>query len=133
MSQRLGPDVTSAALERALDALAERQAMVARNIAHADTPGYKAGRVDFEDELETALVEARALNAPTAQKVARVRETPFRATQTDGSLRPDGNNVSIEDEVARMGRTSLMYQAVARILGKRLSMLRIAISEGSKQ
>jgi hypothetical protein len=32
-----------------------------------------------------------------------------------------------------LGRTGTLYQAVTRLVGKRLSMLREAISEGSRQ
>lgn len=133
MNEHAGPDLTAAVLERALDGLAQRQASVARNIAHVDTPGYKAARVEFEAELEAALAGARSLRGPIEQRLARIREARTHMTKTEGALRRDGNNVSIEDEVADLGRTSLIYQAVARVLAKRLSMLRVAISEGGKQ
>jgi len=133
MSDRVGPDLTSVALERALDALAARQAVVANNIANADTPGFRASQVSFERELDTALVRARQLGGPAEEQATSVQATPWRVQRRAGPARPDGNNVSIEQEVAQLGRTGTLYQAVTRIVGKRLSMLREAISEGSRQ
>ena len=121
------------ALEKMLAFTQARHRVLAENIANVDTPGYKADRVEFEAELQEALAAGRSLRGPTERRLARVREARTHTTKTEGALRRDGNNVSIEDEVARLGRTSLIYQAVARVLAKRLSMLRVAISEGSKQ
>jgi flagellar basal-body rod protein FlgB len=133
MSNRVGPDLTGVALERALDALAARQAVVANNIANADTPGFQANQVSFERELDTALTRARQQGGPAEEQAASVHATPWRVLRSPGPARPDGNNVSIEREVAQLGRTGTLYQAVTRLVGKRLSMLREAISEGSRQ
>ena len=52
-------DVTSSALHSALSGLAQRQRVTADNIANLQTPGFLAGRVDFESGLRYQL----ALNA----------------------------------------------------------------------
>jgi flagellar basal-body rod protein FlgB len=124
--------LTGAVLEKALDGLAQREAVVAMNIAHVDGPGYKARRVHFEAELAQAAREARERSGPRPARLSAVEGVTPQLEQTCGARRRDGNNVSMEDEVADLGRTSLAYQAVARVLGKRLSMLRLAISGGSR-
>ncbi len=48
-------DVRSAALHAALAGLAQRQRVTADNIANVNTPGFLAGRTDFETSLRGAV------------------------------------------------------------------------------
>ena len=48
-------DTTTRALEKSLDLYLTRHNVIADNIANAETPGYKARRVDFENELKSAV------------------------------------------------------------------------------
>src|SRR3712207_2485377 len=80
-------DVTSSALKAALDGLAQRQRTTADNIANINTPGFLAGRVDFESSLRGAI--AGGEDPATADAV------------TARSLEPtnvNGNNVNLDSE-----------------------------------
>ena len=48
-------DVTTLALEAAIKGLNERQRVTADNIANVNTPGFLAGRTDFESALRSEL------------------------------------------------------------------------------
>ena len=48
-------DVTMTALHSALRGLSTRQRVIADNVANIQTPGFRAGRVDFESALGDAL------------------------------------------------------------------------------
>ena len=99
-------DVTSSALHAALSGLAQRQRVSADNIANIQTPGFLAGRVDFETDLKGALRDG---TTPTASggTVARSLEP----TNTNG------NNVSLDAETVMATETGLRYQlAVAEEL-----------------
>src|ERR1700712_1283263 len=48
-------DATMTALHAALTGLQQRSEVTADNIANIDTPGYLAGRVDFESTLRSDL------------------------------------------------------------------------------
>ena len=108
-------DVTSSALRVAAAGLSLRQRVIANNIANIDTPGFRAGRVEFE----------RALGAAAAQ------HDPSRATPTVGeSLEPtrlDGNNVNLDEETLSNVDTGLRYQLVLRALDDRFGHLRDVI------
>ena len=74
-------------LERYMDLLSARQKLVASNIANADTPGYHTQDIDFQSEF---------LNATGG---------PPHATDVAGlPVKNDGNNVSLDREVAPAGR-----------------------------
>jgi flagellar basal-body rod protein FlgB len=48
-------DKTTQALAASLKYRQMRQELIASNIANAETPGYKAKKIDFEDALARAL------------------------------------------------------------------------------
>ena len=52
-------DTASAGIERALDGVAAQQRATAANIANAATPGYRAQRVSFADNLASAMASGQ--------------------------------------------------------------------------
>ncbi len=90
--------------------LAAHQAIVARNIANADTPGYKAAAaMDFEatldrTELVLARTDARHIGISDAI-VPSVRQQRGSSWDTAHS----GNNVSLENELIKLGDGSRAY------------------------
>jgi flagellar basal-body rod protein FlgB len=89
----------------------DRQHVIARNVAHSDTPGYAAQDIpDFADAWRPAGSSTLALKAtrpghdPAIDRVAQLNLAP-RAISGDAS--PNGNTVSIETE---MVKSSLVRQ-----------------------
>jgi flagellar basal-body rod protein FlgB len=111
-------DIASITLHQALSGLAERQRVIADNIANIETPGYRAGRVLFEDTLRSAV------NAGTpAQATADVEQ----------SLEPtrlNGNNVNLDHETLANVDTGLRYQLMLRALDGKYGLLHDAIRGG---
>ena len=109
-------DVTTSALKSALDGLAQRQRVTADNIANLNTPGFLAGRVDFESSLRGALSGGE--NPSTAQAlVARSLEP----TNTNG------NNVNLDSETVIATETGLRYQLALTALDGKYNGLRAAL------
>ncbi|MES2640682.1 MAG: hypothetical protein V4850_14400 [Myxococcota bacterium] len=112
-------------MERVLDLRSAQHLLTAGNLANADTPGYLAQEIPF-DELLSDVVRAaeRGEAGPTIGNGAEVRflEAP------PGTL--DGNSVSPEHEAVRMTSNSLMFDTVTTGLNRRLAMLRFAASDG---
>lgn len=110
-------------LDAALKGLALRQRAIASNLANIDTPGYKALRVRFEDRLRQAL---RAGEAARLESAARL--------EVDGStaMRNDGNNVDPDEQLVLLNDTVLRYSALVQVMGRRLALLRTAITEGRR-
>jgi flagellar basal-body rod protein FlgB len=109
-------------LERSLDLRSLRHSLITSNIANMDTPNYKAFDLIIEDELR------KANEAETGNRRAEadlVEEEPSVAS----ALFPgaDGNTVDVDREMAKLSENSLMYNAMAQILSKKLSSMQNAI------
>ena len=107
--------VTSAVMKGALDALSLRQRVIADNIANVNTPGFRAGRVQFEDELAKAVRTGRA--EPVQPTVSRSLEP----------TRLDGNNVNLDTETLSNVDTNLRYQVAVRAVDGTYSSIRTAL------
>jgi len=114
------------ALEKGLGALALRHRVIADNIANANTPGFKKSEVSFARELARFLERTGRGSGPAPAFRPRV----FTVTGT--SQRLDGNNVDIEEEMAKLAENTLLYEATARQLSAHLVRLRLAVSEGRR-
>lgn len=119
---------------QALELRAERQQVLASNIANADTPSYLARDFDFAQTLrQVAHVPAAsqpsapgrlALRVSTAasQLSADARVTPPSGGQPDllwrmpGQPSIDGNTVDLDRERASFADNSLRYEATVRFI-----------------
>ena len=129
-------DRTFAILEKSLDLRARNQQVIASNLANAETPGYRARKLSFEEDLR------RAINRPeTPGKPGNPRHFPVaggnldqvqgRITrEPDSSVIGDGNNVSLDDEMFNLAENQLLYEASSQILKKKLTLLKYAVSDG---
>ena len=109
-------DATSSILQSALRGLAERQRVTADNIANAQTPGFLAGRTDFESSLKAAI----ASGSDASRVMPTVARDQLEPTNTNG------NNVSLDTETVIATETGLRYQLALRALDSKYSTLRTA-------
>jgi flagellar basal-body rod protein FlgB len=106
-------DTTMAALHSALTGLAERQRVTADNIANLQTPGFLAGRTDFETELRSAIANGET---PTPSAGTAMRSLD--------PTRTDGNNVNLDTETMIATETGLRYELALRVLDGKYNLLR---------
>jgi flagellar basal-body rod protein FlgB len=109
-------DSTATALHAALSGLAQRQRVTADNIANIQTPGFLAGRVDFESSLRGAL---RNGEAPSVNGGMTARS--LEPTNTNG------NNVNLDQETVIATETGLRYQLALNALDGKYNVLRSAL------
>ena len=109
-------DVSMSALHAALDGLAQRQRVTADNIANVNTPGFLAGRVDFESSLRGALSGGES---PLSAKALVARS--LEPTNTNG------NNVNLDAETVIATETGLRYQLALNALDGKYNGLRTAL------
>lgn len=131
-------DKTMQALQASLKFRQLRQELHAGNIANAETPGYKAKKLDFEDALARALDTDDQLKMNTSDsKHFNVGGGGFNNLQpeiyedSNGIVSPDGNNVDRDQEMAEMAENKIMYDATVQLINKKLGLLKYAI--GSSQ
>lgn len=105
---------------------AYRQQIIASNIANADTPGYKAVDIDFQEALRTvqatANVPPMSLSTTSAahlpgQSVSPQASIPLKYhVPSQGSI--DGNTVEMDVERAKFAENAMMWQfATDRVSG----------------
>nr|MDJ0623902.1 flagellar basal body rod protein FlgB [Desulfocapsaceae bacterium] len=61
-------DQTMALLQKVLDLRADKEKVIASNIANSETPGYKPSRLNFEKQLQHALDKRSFSGQTTHQK-----------------------------------------------------------------
>ena len=97
-------DVTTAALHSALNGLSMRQRVIANNIANIETPGFHAGRVQFENALASAVDSGSGDVSPTI-------------AQSLEPTRLDGNNVNLDHEtLSNVGYVEVVFPGVCPVL-----------------
>ncbi len=139
---------------KALTLRAERQAVLAGNIANADTPGFKARDMNFAGELQRATGGAGAAAtdgaagridgaAPLIAAVAAQPTTPGHLPLAGGAGRPDddsrmlyrrpeqaaidGNTVELDRERAAFADNSVRYEATLRFINSHIRTMLTAI------
>lgn len=106
--------VTYVALNSAIDGLAQRQRVIANNVANINTPNFQASRVQFEDELAKQV--RRGNGAVEATQKLSLEPT-----------RLDGNNVNLDTETLLNVDTVLRYQVATQAIDGQFSSLRAAM------
>jgi flagellar basal-body rod protein FlgB len=120
-----GPEAMGA-LQVAMRFRKAREAVIAGNVANADTPGYRRRDLAFEGVLEEAragLARTHAGHLPNGSgnpEQARV-ETGPRGT------RPDGNGVDLDQELITAHRNASAFVDQANILARLSALVRTAI------
>jgi flagellar basal-body rod protein FlgB len=109
-------NITPAALHATLSGLAQRSRVTADNIANVNTPGFLAGRVDFESSLKGAL-----RNGDTPQVNGGTTVRSLEPTNTNG------NNVHLDQETLIATETGLRYQLALNALDGKYNSLRTAL------
>ncbi|WP_010214891.1 flagellar basal body protein [Sphingomonas sp. PAMC 26621] len=123
---------------RQMKHLAERQRVVAQNIANSETPGFKAQDVaapDFGTLLDgggSSSVAAPRV-APTAAMVALGARpgagTALIPDRDTFETKPDGNTVTLEDQLLKMGQIQADFAAVTGIYRKQQALLQTALGK----
>jgi len=130
-------DKTTQALQASAQFRQLRQNVTTANIANAETPGYTAKKVDFEDALARA-VDTDGMNAmatsdpahfPTAGgSISRTRADVY--DNPDVSKNNDGNTVDLEREMSSLAENSIMYKAAVQLINKKLAAMKYAAGDG---
>lgn len=114
------------ALEVAMRFRKAREAVIASNVAHADTPGYRRRDLSFEgifDDAKSGMVRTHADHLPTRPadpENARVEVGPV-------GTRPDGNGIDLDQELVHAHRNASAYIDQANVLARLSTLVRTAI------
>jgi flagellar basal-body rod protein FlgB len=109
--------------------------LIASNIANAETPNYKAKKIDFEEAL------ARAIDVDDQSTIHINNQRHFNVGSDEGStLEPeiydnpngivseDGNTVNRDQEMAEMAENKILYDASIQLLNKKLGLMKYTLN-----
>lgn len=126
---------------QALKVREQRTELLARNLANADTPGYKAQDLDFRAALAATAPSpgARGFNGPVATQAGHIGHDAAGAVDAGSTsaflkyrtpLAPslDGNTVDAQLEQAAFADNAVRYQATLQFLSSKFRSLMTAIT-----
>jgi flagellar basal-body rod protein FlgB len=113
--------------------LHQRQDVLSQNVANADTPGYVARDLkpqDFSEVLRGQSMNGNRLAVTDARHIALAPTDSTRfedVTAPDQEANPNGNAVSLEQEMIKVSDTQAQFQAAANLYSKALTLMKTAI------
>jgi flagellar basal-body rod protein FlgB len=132
-------DKTTRALGASVNLRQVRNNVISSNIANAETPGYQAKKIDFEDALQRALdfedkptmAGAQPEHYPTGPgALSRIKADVYENPDTD--VNNDGNTVNLEREMSSLAENSIMYKAAIQLINKKMAALKYAATDGGR-
>lgn len=120
---------------RALVFRAQRQSLLAANIANADTPGYQARDSSFAQALEQASTSGLGLSTTSSAHVSTSTGAVSRSTLDFASYvqpaqpRLDGNTVDSDRERAAFASNTVLYQFAVSLIDDEFQEFKLAASD----
>ena len=121
----------------ALDGLAMRQQVTSHNLANAETPGFSASAVSFEQALQRAMRPTSGFHLVSTHSNhfaldgrTNTDMSPQVFEISEKSARNDENSVDLDREMTVLADTAIHYQALTRMLSRRFALLRTVVTEG---
>lgn len=118
-------------IERGLDLSGLRHKVIAENMAHAETPGYKKKEVPFSEVLN--MLNNRSFDNREAKAIfSQADLSKHVKTIKTVSQRNDGNNVDVDEEAVKLAQNTLFYQSLSDQVRIQFGHLRTVITGGRR-
>jgi flagellar basal-body rod protein FlgB len=121
-------------LRAALDYHLDRQNVLASNVAHVDTPGYRPNDLERVDQSGFSAALGVAMDRTNERHLVggALDALPNGRVFQDLSagVGNDGNYVSLDREAAKLAANQLRYDTVSAIVSAELRQLSFAASDG---
>lgn len=133
-----------ASIGQSMKHLSQRQRVIAENVANSETPGFKARTMEAPDFSSLVEVYGGSGGKPRiARPQIRLSDgmAALGARQPQGGnavimdsdiseTKPDGNNVTLEDQLLKMGEVQSDFAEMTNLYRKQLGLLKAAIGRG---
>jgi flagellar basal-body rod protein FlgB len=129
-------------LQKALGVYAQRQKVIAGNIANIGTDGYKRRDVEFETHFNDALTLGGA--TPLMGETTKPMHMPINSNDPEQLqshiVQPTGdtdklasgvNNVDIDLEMSELAQNQIRFKYAARLISQTFTQMRRSISGGA--
>lgn len=119
--------------------LGERQAVLAQNVANADSPGYNARDIrpiNFERTLDQhtrlAVKQTEKNHLVGSGPQSQYRLEDKKASEVYESS-PNGNGVILEEQLMAIQDTKLQHDLVTNLYNKQITMFKTALGAGGSR
>jgi flagellar basal-body rod protein FlgB len=120
-------------LKSRLGYLTEKQRLISQNVANSDTPGYRPQDLKpFGFSAHVAAAAGQGADQPARTNKAHLSGSVRRTGTSrpvdgrDSEITLDGNAVTLEEQMLKMGEAKMNYDAAIGFYQKSLGMLRMA-------
>ena len=105
-----------------------RQDLLSQNVANADTPAYRARDLPpFDQTLARAAFNVMPVRTNPMHMAGTTPGPAARGIALPGEQAPDGNSVSLDDQLERIADTQTMQALTTSLYTTYLGMFRTAI------
>ena len=129
---------TITTLEKSLNLRSIQNRALASNIANMDTPNYKAVELDVAEKMNPKKGQVPGIKLVQTHadhlQIRNSRSDSIKlkaVTPTAYSLRGDGNTVDIDRTMGKLAENTLLYNAAAQLISKKLKGLSNVIKGGN--
>jgi len=119
-----------------LDYHLARHNVLASNLAHLDTPGYKPLDLErpaasFRAHMQVALAQSEGAHPGARTGAAEGAEAGWKVVEdSSATAGTDGNAVSVDREAAKIAANQVRYSALASLVSGELAGLAWAANDG---
>ncbi len=121
------------AVKSRLSWLTQRQEVLSQNVANADTPKYRATDLkafEFKEILRKEKIQLNMDVTNTSHQPGRrkrIRDFSEERVRQPFETSPNGNNVIIEEQMAKVNETHTKHRLVTQLYKKHLGMITMAV------
>ncbi|WP_028717043.1 FlgB family protein [Paracoccus sp. J39] len=107
---------------------AERQKLIARNVANADTPGFRSRDLaGFAETYRTHVTEGMHASRPGHLTGVGWGNDKGRVLDDGGEPSPNGNTVSLEEEIFRSAAAKREFDLSLAVTKSSLGLIRTSL------
>ena len=106
---------------------AERQKLIAQNVANADTPGFRARDLVGFAETYRSRVSTEMRSTRPGHLTGNSWGGAERIEDTGGEPAPNGNTVSLEEEMIRVAATRREFDMSLAVTRSAMSLIRTSL------
>jgi len=110
---------------------ADRHTVLSENLANADTANYKAKDLEPFVDAYSRFSKRTAMASKGINPSGEMPAWRAEIVNTQGVASPNGNNVSIEDQMMRSIEAQQDHQAATAIYKKAMGIMRLTLGRGA--
>lgn len=110
-----------------------RQGLLAENVANAETPGYRGrdlkayGFAEHMRNMSVATISTTTTNPSHITKAGSGADSFGSRQLNNFEVTPEGNGVTLEDEMMKVTTNQMDYQAVTALYSRSIRMIKLAL------